>query len=236
MKLFRLTPFAKRILWVLAIGTTWNTALGKHDTPFNVTEMASGAVRVLNATSRIISGVFLSEASASTLKEEGVTKYTRKDWPHWVDEDDDCQNTRNEVLIVASVDTSFLVFKDRIRRCTLVKGKWLDPYSNKVFTDPKQLDIDHVVPLSWAHSHGGASWDKTQKRNFANDFNNLLAVDLSLNRQKGDKGPTEWLPPNFKYRCAYIVKFDFIVNKYHLQYTSSEQRTLKKMQDACAGR
>jgi hypothetical protein len=34
-----------------------------------------------------------------------------------------------------------------------------------VFTDPKQLDIDHVVPLQFAHLAGGWRWTPEQRMN-----------------------------------------------------------------------
>jgi len=232
MKLFRLTPAAKRLLSVFAIAAAYNSASGESSSSsYSVSSVASYTVSMLDRTSKVISTVFLSNepAPAATVN----TKYTRKEWQHWIDADKDCQNTRNEVLIVTAIDPSSLVYQDRKRRCTLVQGKWLDPYSNKVFTNPTDLDIDHIVPLSWAHSHGAAGWSPSQKRDFANDFQNLIAVHLKLNREKGDKGPTEWLPPNNSYRCDYISKFDAVVGKYYLKYTSSEKRTITKLQDAC---
>ncbi len=57
------------------------------------------------------------------------------------------------------------------------------------------LDIDHVVPLAHAHRTGGANWLRRQKRQFANDPGNLIAVDDRTNQEKGDKEPVRWKPP-----------------------------------------
>jgi hypothetical protein len=68
---------------------------------------------------------------------------------------------------------------------------------------------------------------------FANDLDNLILVKASLNRQKGAKGLTEWLPLNFPYRCEYITRFNAVMAKYELSYIPSEQRIVNRMVKAC---
>lgn len=46
-------------------------------------------------------------------------KYNRKDWPHWIDEDNDCQNTRAKILIRDNTGT--LKFK-RNKPCNVSWG------------------------------------------------------------------------------------------------------------------
>ena len=47
--------------------------------------------------------------------------YNRKDWPHWIDADGDCQNTRQELLVATSKVS--VRFKNA-KRCTVKYGKW----------------------------------------------------------------------------------------------------------------
>ena len=157
--------------------------------------------------------------------------YDRKLFPHWLDIDSDCQDTRAEVLIYQSLKK---VSYSGNRTCYVSIGHWYDPYTNTTFTDDDDLDIDHIVPLKWAYDHGADKWDTEKRASLANDFENLLAVSSSANRSKGAKGPTQWLPSNQSYRCEYIAKFTGIVHKYGLTFTSSEQRTLNKMSNACS--
>lgn len=156
--------------------------------------------------------------------------YDRHDWPHWIDADRDCQDTRHETLIAHSqVSVSFKSSKS----CKVTVGSWYDPYSGDTFTLSKQLDLDHIVPLKYAHTRGGHAWSRKKRQQFANDPENLILVSLSLNRQKGAKGLTEWLPPNQPYRCEYIQRFDGMMVKYGLIYTPSETRTVNRMKTAC---
>ena len=158
--------------------------------------------------------------------------YDRSEWKHWSDSDSDCQDTRAEVLIKQSLTS---VIFDSEKSCRVAKGMWKDPYSSKTFIDDNDLDIDHIVPLGFMHARGGASWSRERKEQFANDPQNLIAVDKSLNRQKGAAGPTEWMPPNHAYRCEYLARFDAIMKKYQANYYPSEQRVINRMFKACNG-
>ena len=159
-----------------------------------------------------------------------VSLYDRSDWPHWLDNDRDCQNTRHEILIQTS--SKPVEFKTE-NECNVLSGEWYDPYSGDTFTISKDLDLDHIVPLKFAHGHGADMWSRERKATFANDLDNLILAKASLNRQKGAKGPTDWLPPNYPYRCEYIARFNAVMVKYELSYIPSEQRIVNRMVKAC---
>ncbi len=147
--------------------------------------------------------------------------YNRKDWPHWVDEDGDCQNTRQELLIATSkVSVQFTNSK----RCTVRHGQWHDVYTGQIFTEASDIDIDHIVPLAHAHRHGADQWTKAQRREFANDYENLLVVDDSTNQSKSDQAPHEWLPPQKSYWCEYGKRWERVKNKYGLRVIKNELR------------
>jgi len=147
-------------------------------------------------------------------------KYNRKHFKHWIDTNSDCINTRHEVF--KKLSTGNINYDSK--GCKVVHGKWYDPYTDKNYSNPKKLDIDHVVPLKWAWEHGANLWDNEKRQDFANNEINLLAVDLRANRQKGAKGILEWLPENKSYQCRYILKFTRIVKKYKLTLSEEEKR------------
>jgi hypothetical protein len=147
-----------------------------------------------------------------------VTLYDRSDWPHWSDDDRDCQNTSHEILI--STFKKSVEFKTE-KDCNVVTGEWFDPYSGNTYFKSAELDLDHIVPLKLAHGHGADIWSREHKETFANDLDNLILVEASLNRQKGAKGLDDWLPSNQQYRCEYIARFNAIMVKYELSYIPS---------------
>lgn len=156
--------------------------------------------------------------------------YNRKDWPHWIDADGDCQNTRQELLIATSKVS--VQFKNA-KRCTVKYGKWHGAYTGLTFTKASDVDIDHVVPLAHAHRHGADSWTKAQRRIFSNDFENLLVVDDATNQAKSDQAPHEWLPPQKSYWCEYGKRWERIKDKYGLRYSNQERIVLNSLNETC---
>ncbi|MEI0476834.1 HNH endonuclease family protein [Brachyspira pulli] len=132
---------------------------------------------------------------------ETVTRYNRDDWGNWIDEDNDGLNTRHEVLARESL------VKPVISNNRVISGKWYDKFTGKYFTNAKDLDIDHLVPLKNAYISGASNWSEEKKNkyyNYLKNENHLVAVSKGANRSKGDKSPVEWLPPNEEYQCEYV--------------------------------
>ena len=150
--------------------------------------------------------------------------YSRSSFKHWINEDGDCLNTRQEVLQKESLTPP------KIENCRVVEGKWYDIYSGEYYTNPSELDIDHIVPLKEAWESGADKWTAEKRKQFANDYDNLIAVDRSLNRQKGAKDPAQWLPPRKEYICEYIIRWIHIKVKYTLEMDAKEQRKVEEIQ------
>jgi hypothetical protein len=131
-----------------------------------------------------------------------------------------------------------VLFKAGTRDCKVSSGSLIDPYSGKVITFSSvksTIDIDHVVALSNAWQTGAAYFDKSKRQLIANDPLNLLAVDYSLNRQKGDGDAATWLPPLKSYRCSYVARQVAVKAKYALWVTSPEKDAIVKILEKCVG-
>lgn len=148
----------------------------------------------------------------------GYVPYDRALYGDWADLDGDCRNTRHEMLQMLSTGNTQLTSDG----CAVASGRWIDPYTGQIFTRASELDIDHLVPLAWAHARGGYGWDGAMRAKFANDPVNLFAVDATTNRAKGARGPNEWLPPDASFHCQYILRFDRVVQTYDLTYEADE--------------
>jgi hypothetical protein len=149
-----------------------------------------------------------------------IPPYDREQWPHWIDADADCQNTRHELLILMSLAP--VTYKER-RPCKVIRGLWRDAYTGEQIDDPDKLDVDHYVPLAEAHRSGGYRWTIERRRAFANDPFGLVLTRKSINRGKGDQDPAHWLPPDASLRCGYVRKWSEIKRAWGLEMDADEQ-------------
>ena len=69
--------------------------------------------------------------------------------------------------------------------------------------------------------------DGKQKRDFANDPDNLLTTSLSANRSKGEKGPDQWLPSINK--CSYAQGWELLIEKYGLMTTAEGMEAIAQI-------
>lgn len=107
-----------------------------------------------------------------------------------------------------------------------------DPYTGDTLQWRKQnatdVQIDHVVPLSYNWQMGASRWPESKRERMANDPLNLLSVDGPANSAKGDSGPASWLPPHKPVRCAYAVRFAQVALEYGLPVTAPDKSAMLK--------
>lgn len=153
----------------------------------------------------------------------------------WGDADGNCRNTRHEVLIAHSqVQVNF----DETE-CKVIRGEWADPYTNTLITNPRELDIDHLVPLAEAHRSGSSKWSPIRRYCFANDLSEngvLIPVSASANRSKGDRDPAHWLPENEAFHCQYVERWVAIKKTWGLSMDPDEQKSIEKIQAQCSAK
>ena len=163
--------------------------------------------------------------------------YSREEFPHWASEaerygwkepDGSC-DVRDAALIRDGEGVE--IDGD----CSITAGTWLDPYTGRTLTDSSKVDIDHVVPLAnaWRSGAGSSGWSVTDREAFANDPEGLLSADAGANREKGDKGPEAWKPPNQDYWCEYARRWIWIKSDWHLTINPAEKSSLRRMLGTC---
>lgn len=192
------------------------------------------AAKILKRPTLVITVIsFALGAPAALAAPNFSLMYDRGTWKHWTDEDGDCRNTRAELLIDRSIGK---IIYSSYKKCAVKGGAWMDFYTGIKLTEAKDVDIDHIVALKFAHGHGGDQWPSAKKRAFANDPLNLAITAKKINRSKGDKGPDEWRPPNPGLVCSYAQSFRKVANKYGLKLIPTETAALMSQLKSCATR
>ena len=202
--------------------------------------------------------------------------YNRDDWRHWDNHERSCWTVREEVLFQESLIDPVLLDRDGNRTadtneaCSVSSGLWWDVFSgdgegpqedtqwsavldgqigSHFFTNPSDLDVDHLVPLAEAHASGGSAWDTEKKRDFANhlgDADHLIAVWGSSNRSKSKFPPSTaavaspgtrsgggWVPPNTDSHCWYAQSWKDVKSAWDLEVSEDEQIALDAMLATC---
>jgi hypothetical protein len=164
--------------------------------------------------------------------EGGRTGYSRDLFKLWTDADHDGCDTREEVLISES--------RSRAQvdpyGCKVVAGDWYSLYDGLSFSDPSELDIDHMVPLAEAWDSDASSWDAARREAYANDLDHpqaLRAVSASANRSKGDLDPGQWKPTRDAAWCEYANDWVTVKKAWDLTADQNEVDDLKVMLRTC---
>lgn len=178
-----------------------------------------------------------AELENLTVAEPGsMSGYSREKFEHWSDArefgwdapDPSC-DVRDAALIRDGED---VMVGDG---CRIESGTWLDPYTTNTYTDPQDVDIDHVVPLANAWRSGASEWSADEREAYANAPGVLLSVEDNANQEKGDKGPEAWKPPNEAIWCDYATRWISIKSEYELSVNPQEKDALSEMLATCGG-
>ena len=156
--------------------------------------------------------------------------FNEDDWSFEEDFDGDCQSTRQEMLILTSrIDVRYT----NPRNCVVRTGEWLDEYTGELFKVAVKLEVDHIIPRMYAHTHGGDRWTPDKKLAFANDPLNIMLVERREIRRKRDRGPSRYLPRD-EFQCEYINLWNQISEKYDLQLSTTDRSTISRLNAACS--
>ena len=205
-------------------------------------------IRIALVLSLLVAGIMPAKAdpvaSGLSIIQAQVTKgraaktgYTRAQFgPAWADVDRNGCDTRNDIL---KRDLTKEVFKEKTSGCTVLSGILVDPFSGETINfvqgakTSSEVQIDHLVALSNAWQTGALKLTPDQRKAFANDPLNLLAVKGKLNSQKGDGDAATWLPPLKSFRCDYVSRQIAVKVKYKLWFTAPEKEAMIRILKTC---
>ena len=205
--------------------------------------LSLGATFVAGATSRTeasnsvksVGGAGLSVLQTIRIENERPTGYVRALFEHWRDIDGDGCDAREQVL---KRDSVTLPQVDPYK-CKVIAGDWVSPYDGARWSDPTDIDIDHVVALKEAWDSGAWAWSAATRNAYANDTTDrrtLLAVTDNVNQQKSDRDPSNWVPPLKSNLCTYLGNWISIKARWNLSMDQSEWGRIKNLlNSSCAG-
>ncbi len=144
------------------------------------------------------------------------------------DADGDGCYTRKEVLKRDAIRLT------KLSKSCSVDGTWRSLYDGRVYDNPYDLQIDHLVPLAEAWHSGAYRWSHRKQIAFGNDIGykwDLQAVSIGDNQGKSDGDPAEWLPS--RNRCTYVKAWIGVKYRWHLPVDRAEKSALTRQLKKC---
>jgi Protein of unknown function (DUF1524) len=146
-------------------------------------------------------------------------------------------DTRDEILNRDLTEVTHVSTK----RCpdAVATGVLDDPYIGSVISFQRgaktgeAVQIDHDVPLAYAWDMGAYAWTDAKPQRFANDPDELLAVQGKANDDKGDLPPGRWMPPNRAFDCRYATIWITVSRKYSLTVDPASAEVLRRAEGTC---
>lgn len=196
---------------------------------------ATGAVGVLTASAQTQTQTATAAALLARLPvaAESTQAHRRDLFEHWVDADGDACSTRGEVLIAESLDPVTVG-----AGCAVTAGRWYSSYDGRTWTDPADVDIDHVVALQEAWQSGASRWTAGQRRDYANDLGlaaSLIAVTDEVNAAKGSSDASQWLPSLASDDCRYATDVVLVKYRWDLRVDPVERDALADVLTGACG-
>ena len=196
-----------------------------------------GSTEGTNASgmSRVGGGTAFGLLQNIRVENERGAGYVRALFEHWRDIDGDGCDAREQVL---KRDSVTLPQVDPYK-CKVIAGDWVSPYDGARWSDPTDIDIDHVVALKETWDSGAWGWSAATRKAYANDTTDrrtLSAVTDNVNQQKSDKDPSNWLPPLKSNLCTYLGNWISVKARWNLSMDQSEWGRIKKLlNSSCSG-
>ncbi|NQV96207.1 MAG: HNH endonuclease [Acidimicrobiaceae bacterium] len=219
---------------VIVVESSSTTQVAGSSTSIEVIGSAPEVIAVESSSTtqvkaRTVSGGNALEVlSGIRVDNENQSGYSRSLFNYPKDLDGDGCDTRQEVLMRDSITSPQVYYPN----CVVVAGDWISSYDGVHWDDPSNIQIDHVVALKEAWDSGAWNWSEDNRTAYANDTTDrrtLRAVTDRVNQQKGDRDPSNWMPPLKSVWCTYLGDWVAIKARWDLSMDQSEFGFIKKV-------
>jgi hypothetical protein len=114
-----------------------------------------------------------------------------------------------------------------------VDGAMYDPYTGQSVMVPSGAVVDHVVGVVDAWRGGADEWTAAQRARFYSDAENLVPTSKDAWRDKGNRGPDEWLPPRREFWCNFASVYVGVKAAYRLTITDAQAAAVEEALATC---